>query len=986
MFNVTADYIAAAHSPSRETDMRGQIILNTGRVVPFTSINLLQGSTSYSNKCLNANTFTLGSCYIGEFKTTIKTDIDRYALFGGRIIVEFLMKVAEDQWEVVNIGTFTITSANRVGNYVEIDSFDNMSLLENSMTTATSGTAENLFNWICKECNVESGMTPSMWSQLTNTEFVFAVSNKNYGTYRDLLSDIATVTGGFATVDRFGGLVILPFGQSPVDVIDDNIRTSSKFEDYKCTYTSISMKVNDDTYTSSADIDDGMNIAFENNYLIAANSDEDIKTIIDNLLAKLLQINYVPCKVDMVVNPAYDLGDIVSFVGYNTGNETINSYIHSINWTFRSSMNIECIGENAKIAKAKSIADKNADAANSYAEMVELKTVVYENAEAIDIGPSRSLLLDLSFSTIKNELAVPMLTGQFVADIEDAGLFRITYELNGRELEFKPEDAIYHTGRKTFTFIKSLEDTDYISTNKIRVFIETSPLMVTNKVLTKNEETNEYTLTDVEERHEGAGTIAIGDLTAQLQSTNLEFAEEWDGKFEIVEELPRLVKGLHIVDSTDELDMSVIEYIKSQLNGELSLHNNSHVSEVTSNVDYIMDYDVVPYHEMLFEELENDSYDTGNLEADGVISWSPSGQYATSIKGYYMQLPSGQSTRISAVSSSQIQIYLMTSIATETYKIEKVGENNIIKYTSNGDRFWVIIAGANRQNNGNYTITATQIDDVNAIYIKVRNGFINGNTTMTEGSFRKGDTITFTANLPQQGQFFKSWQTSNHDVSRQSTFSMRLSFDGEYTATYSDVETAPAPTAFIGEFKRTNVASNFTCNLETDGTGYTVQKIAFVYTKDRSYIERLDFNNTQDGHVFLAHEITSEFPTGAYSYSVPIDDVLDDIYTRVEIQYTLDGLTTQSIFSNVVETHYLDSVDIEEYSASFANPDDFECNTELVDITTDGFKQKEKIETDFVDLPVECDGCFKSATIAGTEWYIQDESGKYHIENLEINI
>ena len=58
MFNVTDKYIAAAHSASREANLRGRIILKNGAVVNFTANDVLQGSTSYSNRCLNSETFT----------------------------------------------------------------------------------------------------------------------------------------------------------------------------------------------------------------------------------------------------------------------------------------------------------------------------------------------------------------------------------------------------------------------------------------------------------------------------------------------------------------------------------------------------------------------------------------------------------------------------------------------------------------------------------------------------------------------------------------------------------------------------------------------------------------------------------------------------------------------------------------------------------------------------------------------------------------
>lgn len=710
MFNVSEKYIQAAHSTSRETELRGRIVLTNGSIVPFTSKDLLQGSTSYSNRCLSENTFTLGACYIGEFKTTIKTAIDRYALHGGTIVVEFLLKVDSGEWESVPIGTFTITSAKRVGQYVEIDSFDNMQGLERSVAVGTSGTPADLLTWICQECKVNSGMTEDMWAALVNVEQVFAFSDGDYSTYRDILSDIATMVGGFATVDQWGGIIIKPFGITPVDTVDDRIRTESKFEDYYCKYSGISVKIKGVQYSAISETQtEGLVVILYDNKIAGANSPDQIEAALTNIVESISGIQYVPCEVTMMVNPAYELGDVVSFTGYNTDGTTVISQIHSISWTFRSSMVLSGIGENSKIVNAKTATDKVADVAGSIASQVELKTLTFTNAEKYSLTQGRRVkILDASFSATYNENAVPLMTGQFVANVEEPAVYRIIYELNGVEADFKPEEAVYTTGSKIFTFVKSFTGLSAEVANRLRIYFESSPLTITTHELYQNPLTTEYSLKEVETTYNGKATIEPGNLNAILQSTNLSFAIKWDGNFEVYDDVRpiELDKNYEFVGTSATGIITLIDDHKYEIHDATRVMNANQMTVAVHNApcSVIMDYDAIPIFDLPYKELVNGQSISGNLGSESVVI-NPETKISGYCAPYYMQLPDGEKTRISVTSDSSVQLYLIDALTDEIQNVALVGENNTLNYTSNGARFWILVMSAGRAENGNYTIT-----------------------------------------------------------------------------------------------------------------------------------------------------------------------------------------------------------------------------------------------------------------------------------------
>ena len=912
MFNVTDKYIEAAHSTSRETDLRGRIILKSGTVVNFTANDVLQGSTSYSNKCLNSETFTLGSCYIGEYKTTLKSNIDRYSLFGATIIVEYLLRVDVDMWEPIPIGIFTITSANRMGKYIEIDSFDNMSLLETPLNVGTSGTAVELMDFISKECKIDIGMTDTMWSELVNTEYVFAFSETDYSTFRDMLSDLATMLGGFATVDRYGCLVIKPFKTAAVDTVNDRIRTASKFEDYKCTYTSVTLKVDGTQYHAAEEVDDGLNVLLYDNKIAAANPPDQIEIMLANILAQIKTINYTPCETTMLINPAFELGDVLEFTGYNTGDQTIKSYVHSIDWSFRNSMTIKGVGENSKIANAKSIADKNATSASTSLSKSEMKTLTFTNSDEININGDKKKILDFNFSANYSEIAMPIVSGQFIVDVQDPAIFRLTYELNNEELDFKPEETVYGIGNKTFTFIKALPNVQYEAGNKLRVYLEALPLTIKDKELVKDTSGN-YTLQETETTHRGKATILPFNIDVILQSSNLSFAEKWDGNFEIQDTIsnPVEVKVLCTIGNkfSENYNFNLIDYdcIGKISDTLIEVEQRGTTVPVVEKLDTIIDYDVVRYYDIPYKELQLNSSDSGTFATNGFVTYPPGADYATCAIGYYMQLSPGVSVKINIKSKERTQIYLMDELTTDEYNFDIVGENNTIKYTSSGVRFWIIALTNNRQANGEYVITSELIDDPNGVYIEVENGYIGEDTTKSKATYRAGDSVSIMGNLPSSGQYFNSWKTSNYDISRKQNYNFEAAFDGIFTATYTTAQPEPAPCAFIGKTSRAMTENNFKCALETDDENITMQRIAVISTKKRDNIDKLTYEDCDGENIVLEREITDNFPNGLYDLTIPVAEQDEDLYLRIEIKYAIGGIEKYT-YSNIVETHFADDI------------------------------------------------------------------------------
>lgn len=99
--------------------------------------------------------------------------------------------------------------------------------------------------------------------------------------------------------------------------VTDRQRFSSSFSDFITRYTAIS-STNIRTQTAeyyALEVDDGLTMNLGVNPLLQFGLEETRKALLENILADLSVVKYVPFDSDTIGNPALDLGDVLVFSG-----------------------------------------------------------------------------------------------------------------------------------------------------------------------------------------------------------------------------------------------------------------------------------------------------------------------------------------------------------------------------------------------------------------------------------------------------------------------------------------------------------------------------------------------------------------------------------------------------------------------------------------------------------------------------------------------
>jgi hypothetical protein len=454
MYNVSDAYKAAMAQPVQRFRLRGTLQIGA-RSIAYTQENIVRGSFQYSTQCSGSDNVEIGTVYVGELDATlIGLAIPRGNLSGAKFTPK-LGLLTTDGWEDVPLGVFYINEANWTTYGLEITTYDGMSLLDKTISLASSiGTIYDFLYAAALACGLELGQTRAEIQEgFANATASLSVYEENdIKTWRDLVAWCAQTAGAFATVDREGRLILKKYTTDPVDTIDAEHRlTGAKFSDFVTRYTGVSVVSSADKVTKYYGLqpDDGLTYNLGQNPLLQYGLEETKEAYARAILSFLAVIRYTPMEVSLIGNPAYDIGDAIAFTGGAAGEDGALSCITAIEWTYGDEYRITGVGQNPALMSAKSKVDKDIAGLLSEANQDAIHYYDYLNVKEIHIGDGeRGEIIRFRYATTKvthvdfhAEVHYTLETTEGDEDdlyTEHDGVIRVTYILNGEEV------TLYH--------------------------------------------------------------------------------------------------------------------------------------------------------------------------------------------------------------------------------------------------------------------------------------------------------------------------------------------------------------------------------------------------------------------------------------------------------------------------------------------------------------------------------------------------------------
>uniref|UniRef100_UPI0040566CC7 hypothetical protein n=1 Tax=Agathobacter sp. TaxID=2021311 RepID=UPI0040566CC7 len=590
MYPVSEAFLQAVQENTRRFYWTGRITTKAGAVHEFANKDIVKGSGYISSQCCGSTEIELGTVYSSEMGITLLSDIDRYTLEDAKVELFYHLLVPGDVYEMVPMGIFEVSEANRSIRCLEIKAYDYMLRFEKDFnSTETTGNAYEIVLLCCKACDVEFAHIRNEIEEMPNgSELLSLYAENDIETYRDVLFYIGQVLGGFFHINREGKLELKKYGNAPVTEIADRHRFSSSFSDFITRYTAVSstnVKTQKAEYYA-LDEDNGLTMNLGVNPFLQFGVDETREELCTNILNDLSVISYVPFDSETIGNPALDLGDVLRFSGGHADDAQITCITSSM-CRIGGKHTLKCVGKNPRLAQAKSKNDKNISGLLNQVDAGKIGIHTFTNASAYSVAEINTRIISIEFATKEENHA--QFFGQVIVDVkaeqeersasakgvivvpsasggETSGegassetetaagtsievelpvtwtedgkaICHVTFELNDEEILVHYPVETWHSGKHILSLYYPIERVVPNITNTFNVYLR---------------------------MENGTGAIEAGGCIASISGQAMAAAAAWDGKIEIEESgfLFSVGGGLRVKGFSDAVQMETMELVQ----------------------------------------------------------------------------------------------------------------------------------------------------------------------------------------------------------------------------------------------------------------------------------------------------------------------------------------------------------------------------------------------------------------------------------------
>lgn len=528
MYSVSADFLTALHASARFERIRGTV-----GSVAFDDSNVI--SLTYSNRCSDTADVTLGSCYIGQIEATFTgLNITRGDWRNKVISLEWGLVLEDESVEYIPVGVFTVTEATWSGIGVSIKASDNIAKLDKACgVSSTSGSIYDLLTLAAQECGLVLAQNQTAIDALPNGDELFGLYPDNdIKTWRDFVSWVVQLCGGFAYADRDGKLAVKSWGNlSVVDSLTETEREyQTTFSDFATKYDGISVvdiQSQETHYYSNGQGGSVINIG--SNPFLQYGTKETLAGQCVTIAETVEDILYTPFNSGVLSNMAYDLGDVLTCSGGIAGAGTLSCCVMSVDWTSKNLTTLQGFGADPSLTSGKSKTDKALSGLMAKTKENEVVFYTFENADSLSLGDEELVeILQIRFTTITPKIINLWHEIElYVEAVDDTKPIKCQafYYLDDDLITYSPITTWDNDGYHLLHLLYFLQSLEPQQIHKWEV-----------KLKLKN----------------ATATIGVGDVHAMLYGQGLVASDAWDGTIDASDVIAATFGGSFRITSLTE--------------------------------------------------------------------------------------------------------------------------------------------------------------------------------------------------------------------------------------------------------------------------------------------------------------------------------------------------------------------------------------------------------------------------------------------------
>lgn len=521
---------------------------------------------SYQNQCSQKNVL-VGSVNIGTLKLTFLRDILNRGEYFGKVITlsdSLYLGLDEDEepiWESVPVGTFYIAEAVWTAAGIDVTAYDCLSRLDESLNISeTSSKIYGFCQYIASETDTIFGMTEEECEALPNgNELIAPYEEANFETFRDLLSALAQMVGGFAYAAKDGTWKLRSFDNTPVVTIPKNRRmTGSSFSDFETYYDTVVFTDVEAKMVRAIGDGQGQNMNLGSQPFLQYGVWEARERRALAIVNAIKRMRYTPFKMSAL--PAFialDLGDVISLPDDYSEGTSIGA-VMQLSYTYNKTVVMNCFGDNPALQSAQSKTDKNIIGLVNNTTQNEVTYYNFTNLDEITFGSDEEVTIaSLGFTAAQTTTVKIM--HEFLMDMEkdltSLGSYELHYYLDNELVTYKPRESLTAIQGSVALPPPDPEEEGEI----IPVEIEPVDLSITRDFfyVLRNVAPNVRHTWQVKIIAHGIDSITIGEQNAHitLEGQRLYGEEYFDGNIEIRENIGKFsLVGIGVKSISESVD------------------------------------------------------------------------------------------------------------------------------------------------------------------------------------------------------------------------------------------------------------------------------------------------------------------------------------------------------------------------------------------------------------------------------------------------
>lgn len=230
---------------------------------------------------------------------------------------------AQEIWEYVPLGRFTVDEVVKSRNSIKLKAIDNMIELDRPYSLSKLGYPANLYQIYVNICNVADVQIGTV--SFTNSDYVVDERPEGDYTLRDILSYVAQLSGSFARFNRNGALELVWYAAESIETYTGANRFNFKPREDTIAISGVSYT------TTNEDNEEVVYLAGTDEYVVDLADNpllqNDRNTVISNIYNSVKDTAFTPYESSWQGNPAIQPGDKITQIDRD-GNEysTIVTY------------------------------------------------------------------------------------------------------------------------------------------------------------------------------------------------------------------------------------------------------------------------------------------------------------------------------------------------------------------------------------------------------------------------------------------------------------------------------------------------------------------------------------------------------------------------------------------------------------------------------------------------------------------------------------